>query len=722
MDAYELHSHKGNRASEMSYTPLHSDHPPSRLDSYDEGRGPKDAQARDTSRSVSHQRGVGWRSLWWWWEICALVLAMGATVGIAVYLKILDDRPLREWYPSIQPNSLLAILTTVQKAALMVPVASGLSQLKWHHFTDSGAPPRRLGDLQLFDGASRGPWGSLLFLLQVPTRNKRGPIVAVGLALLTILALGIDPSAQQLLYFPIQQTEITDEPVTVGRADAYISTSTSALAQQEALNPYLIPLQFNILNSLRGTTFSDFYSCPQRAKRCVWDSITTFGVCSTSHTNTSVPSSGCNIIHPKVPRNSTFAACNYTISNHESANQALADASNPNTGTLTYRIPPVEHESANTVFTSVFRPGFYSKYDEFGEFIAWRAPPPSRNGSSIFNFTTPETFVPPNVDVFFGSLFWCSRTFTDITVSPTTGSGPGSRSVTYGSQTSERLRLVSTTNLTSPNVLYNYETISNSASTTADGNGVKKYSLEGGTYEGLALYFHTLLTSSAQDSLFALANGLALDTGTLLYLQPSLANTMSAIADTLTNLLRSTGSGTENSVTENLNATTVAGRAWFDETYIRVRWIWLLPLVTEAGLVLIFFTLTVLKTVVGTDAGTGTPPQPLDGDSNDFTSVSANTRRRRRREKTRLKTPLLKDSVLAYLATTVTSTTISTSRETNIPPPRDGNHDSSNNNDILALRPGTDFTELDDIADGIRVRLEEDGRDGKLVFVRKHVV
>jgi len=243
MNNYEFSHQRGVETPAVNYVPVQS-HSPSQLGSQE---GPYAAPKEETQgnptmgsqRHTAREYIVDWHSLWWWWEICALIIAIGATVGLVVYLKIIDNKPLREWFPSIQPNSVLAILTTVQKATLMAPVASSISQLKWHHFT-SGRGAQRLEDLQLFDGASRGPWGSLMFLLQVPTHTRA--IVAAGFALLTILALGIDPSAQQLLYFPIQQTEISDEAITMGTANAYISTSTNALAQQDgsyAPNPHL---------------------------------------------------------------------------------------------------------------------------------------------------------------------------------------------------------------------------------------------------------------------------------------------------------------------------------------------------------------------------------------------------------------------------------------------------------------------------------------------------
>ena len=64
-------------------------------------------------------------------------------------------------------NGLVAILSTINRAALMVPVGSVLSQEVWLWLSGSSnksAHQRsRLRDLEPSDIASRGAWGSLIF-------------------------------------------------------------------------------------------------------------------------------------------------------------------------------------------------------------------------------------------------------------------------------------------------------------------------------------------------------------------------------------------------------------------------------------------------------------------------------------------------------------------------------------------------------------------------------
>ena len=71
--------------------------------------------------------------------------------------------PLPQWPYSISVNSLIAVLTVIMKAAVLLVTAEGLSQLKWQWFRRE----RPLAHLVTYDKASRGPWGSLELMLEL---------------------------------------------------------------------------------------------------------------------------------------------------------------------------------------------------------------------------------------------------------------------------------------------------------------------------------------------------------------------------------------------------------------------------------------------------------------------------------------------------------------------------------------------------------------------------
>lgn len=90
----------------------------------------------------------------WVWEILGAllsILCMAAVVLLGLYI---DDSSLSEWKLNITPGTMISALITLGKTSIMLPVAEGISQLKWIHF---GTKKRPLNELEAFDDASRGP-------------------------------------------------------------------------------------------------------------------------------------------------------------------------------------------------------------------------------------------------------------------------------------------------------------------------------------------------------------------------------------------------------------------------------------------------------------------------------------------------------------------------------------------------------------------------------------
>ncbi|KAK1672153.1 hypothetical protein BDP55DRAFT_771132 [Colletotrichum godetiae] len=155
-----------------------------------------------TSNDIANQRhpstppdsGLTIEWIWsvWWVEMFSSVLALECISAIMIILSIYRGQPLPHWPKLISINSLIAVFTAVFKAALILPVAEGLGQLKWNWFDRS----QTLGDLVLFDNASRGPWGSLLLMKSYILRPSiRGYLAGLG-AFITVAALAIDAFSQ----------------------------------------------------------------------------------------------------------------------------------------------------------------------------------------------------------------------------------------------------------------------------------------------------------------------------------------------------------------------------------------------------------------------------------------------------------------------------------------------------------------------------------------------
>lgn len=83
---------------------------------------------------------------------------MGGIVGILLYLK---DDTLNKWKAL---NACFSVLTRVASGALLLPVSEALGQLKWNWFYDGTS--KKMWDFEIFENASRGPWGSLQLLIR----------------------------------------------------------------------------------------------------------------------------------------------------------------------------------------------------------------------------------------------------------------------------------------------------------------------------------------------------------------------------------------------------------------------------------------------------------------------------------------------------------------------------------------------------------------------------
>lgn len=131
--------------------------------------------------------------LGWWWEASAMLLAIGCMSSIVAILFYMNGKPLLDWKLPIQPNSLVAIFSTVGKSALLLAVSEGLGQLKWLYFEE----PRTLSQMENFDQATRGPWGAFTFLW-----HTRGTAYLASMgAFATVTMLAFEPVTQQVIEF-----------------------------------------------------------------------------------------------------------------------------------------------------------------------------------------------------------------------------------------------------------------------------------------------------------------------------------------------------------------------------------------------------------------------------------------------------------------------------------------------------------------------------------------
>ena len=103
----------------------------------------------------SERKGVFSSFLWWWPEVLAILVSIASFAGIVAIAQHYRGHGIQqvELPSGLTLNGLIALLSTIARAALLIPVASTLSQEAWLWL----AKGRRaqLRDLKVSDDASR---------------------------------------------------------------------------------------------------------------------------------------------------------------------------------------------------------------------------------------------------------------------------------------------------------------------------------------------------------------------------------------------------------------------------------------------------------------------------------------------------------------------------------------------------------------------------------------
>lgn len=166
-----------------------------------------------------HCCGVLASRLIWIKELISFVGALSALAIMVTMLATHQDKMLPKWPTLISINSLISILTSIFKATMLLPVAEGISELKWVWFVDS----RPLSDMDCFDSASRGPLGAFTLF------KRPDSLLALFGASITIFALAIDPFSQQVLQYYDCLQPLGGIPAIIPRTNNYTTMGTGLL-------------------------------------------------------------------------------------------------------------------------------------------------------------------------------------------------------------------------------------------------------------------------------------------------------------------------------------------------------------------------------------------------------------------------------------------------------------------------------------------------------------
>ncbi|KAJ6164232.1 hypothetical protein N7470_002904 [Penicillium chermesinum] len=173
---------------------------------------PKEAEKGHKGRSRLKWNGS------WLWEIGAVLLSIICLALLVAFLAKIHGTPYASWQYTVSPNTIVSVIITIAKASFLVAVSACLSQLKWNQYR--GATSKPLYSMQAVDQASRGPWGSLDILFNIFTGIRMDVLTLTG-ASITVLALAVDPFAQQILAFPERTVLASNETALVRSTHGY---------------------------------------------------------------------------------------------------------------------------------------------------------------------------------------------------------------------------------------------------------------------------------------------------------------------------------------------------------------------------------------------------------------------------------------------------------------------------------------------------------------------
>ncbi|KAF2403483.1 hypothetical protein EJ06DRAFT_471848 [Trichodelitschia bisporula] len=207
---------------------------------------------------------------WWLLEILSWIfsaLCMSAIFGVLLYYA---GRKIPNWPLGITINGFISVFSGLAKAALLLPTAEALGQLKWNWFRDGKRP---MIDFERIDMASRGPWGAFILL----GRMRGMTLPSIGAAIV-LLAPPLDIFFQQMVSYP---SAFVPGPTngTISRVLAY--DPLDGVNFRNGVKKILPPRDYSFAEQLlftNGSALEPNFNCP--TSNCTWEPFETLGVCS----------------------------------------------------------------------------------------------------------------------------------------------------------------------------------------------------------------------------------------------------------------------------------------------------------------------------------------------------------------------------------------------------------------------------------------------------------
>ncbi|OBT73795.1 hypothetical protein VF21_07999 [Pseudogymnoascus sp. 05NY08] len=203
----------------------------------------------------------------WAQEYAAVLGSFTSFIIMVALLAAFDGKVVATWN-GVTLNAVVSILSLIMKASLAYVLAECLAQWKWVLFAREARP---LIDFDRIDAATRGPLGSL----RVLARTK-GPISLWLGAVVTLLAIGIDPFTQQLIQFRSGLVSEPSHAARIARSSGYTVGTVSTMTERMPLSMKTAVLT-GLTRSPAELAQQVLVQCP--TSNCTWPPFRTLGVC-----------------------------------------------------------------------------------------------------------------------------------------------------------------------------------------------------------------------------------------------------------------------------------------------------------------------------------------------------------------------------------------------------------------------------------------------------------
>lgn len=491
-----------------------------------------------TTKESQKNESFDWNGSWIW-EIGGSALGIISLALLVAFLAKIDGTAYDRWQYSISPNAVVSVITTIGKAAILVPVSACLSQLKWNRYRRAN----RLSDLQTLDEASRGAWGSIVLFW-----SMRPNLATVG-AVLTVLAVAIDPFSQQII-------AIHSRNALAPNGTAYVQ-----MARGYDLDPDYQKSPTMQIAVLSGLFQSNTALDPQcdADYHCEYPKFVTLGICSKCEDVTRETNQTCKT-SPKTASLNYLGSgwdnmrtnCTYESPSGFVVNLADVTLSMNEGRTLTY-LQAKSSIVPNTTITSAV--GIESPLISILSLI---------DNNKTYYFHQNHTDAPNKPDITECAVYWCEQEFPTANTrsayqpSKTQPLIPVDPVVTQGSVIRHDQPY-----LAAPSGLH---TLSDNSS----------YPINHTTYTTLTSDLSTILTSDSDSATVFATQNLA---------TRNITEILSSLATSMTDVIRS----------DEDTSTTVAGKAYYSQNFIHVRWPWIILPVLVGVMSTVFLVLTAVS-------------------------------------------------------------------------------------------------------------------------------